>query len=80
MSIWSKYLKGKKYIDDKGLVDKHNWYWDMYLGDQWKGVKSMSELPVMNFIKPVVDYKAAAIGQNQMTAIYADDNTEHEEV
>lgn len=80
MSIWSKYLKGKKYIDDKGLVDKHNWYWDMYLGDQWKGVKSMSELPVMNFIKPVVDYKAAAIGQNQMTAIYSDDNTEHEEV
>lgn len=72
MSIWKKYLKSQQYLDEQGVIRNANWYWDMYLGEQWRGVKTSTKLPVMNITKQVVDYKTAAIAQNQMTAVFSD--------
>ena len=72
MKIWEKYKKSDEYLTEHGIIDRANWYWDMYLGMQWKGVKVPTKLPVMNIIQQVVDYKTAAIGQNQMTCMFSD--------
>ena len=80
MNIWEKYKKSDNYLQEQGIIQNNNWFWDMYLGDQWKGVKVSTKLPVMNFTKQVIDYKTAAVGQNQMTALFYDGNPNNESI
>jgi hypothetical protein len=71
--IYNKYQKAHDYLDKKGLVRKTNKNWDMYLGDQWKGLQTGGEeLPMMNVIKPIIKYKVSTIAQNNMTANFTD--------
>ena len=71
--IWQKYEKCKEYADKKSIVSKTERNWNFYIGNQWKGLKSGGEdLPMMNFIKPIVQYKVSSVAQNAMTAVYSD--------
>lgn len=77
--IYQKYQKSHDYIQKHGLVSKTDRNWEMYIGNQWKGLKSGGEeLPMMNIIKPIIKYKVSTIAQNAMTANFSDmdDNPE----
>lgn len=72
-TIWQKYQKGKDYINKKGLIQTTQKSWNFYLGNQWEGLESGGEqMPMFNFIKPVVKYKVAVVSQNKMAARYTD--------
>lgn len=71
--IIEKYQKGKRIIDDKGLVDKTKKSYRFYLGDQWYGLETGGEtLPMYNIIKPTLKYKISTVCQNKMSATYSD--------
>lgn len=71
--IWQKYEKCKKYMEAKSVVKKTEKHWRFFIGDQWHGLKSGGEdFPMMNFIKPIVQYKVSTVAQNSMTAVYSD--------
>lgn len=71
--IWCKYEKCKSYADKKSLLTKSEKCWNFYIGNQWKGLNSGGEeLPLLNMIKPIVQYKVSSVAQNAMTAIYSD--------
>ena len=71
--IWQKYEKCKDYLDKKRLVKKTERNWNFYIGNQWVGCNTGGEeLPVINFISPIVRYKTAIVSQNSMTAKYSD--------
>ncbi len=56
--IYNKYQKAHDYMEKKGIVRKTNKNWDMYTGNQWKGLQTGGEeLPMMNVIKPIIKYK-----------------------
>lgn len=81
--IWSRYNKAKDYLDKKGLVSKTEKHWLMYLGRQWEATtdsKGMEDLPMMNFIKPTVKYKAASIASTSVTALFSDLNDANSEI
>lgn len=72
-TIWQKYQKGKDYINKRALISNTQKNWNFYLGNQWEGLKTGGEqMPMFNFIKPVVKYKVAVISQNKMAARYID--------
>jgi hypothetical protein len=73
--IWERYNKSKSYMDKKGLLVKTEKSWQMYCGKQWEAVedsKGMENLPMLNFIKPTVDYKVSTIAQHSVTALFSD--------
>nr|DAK01935.1 MAG TPA: Portal protein [Caudoviricetes sp.] len=71
--IWMMYQKCKDYLDKKRLVKKTERNWNFYIGNQWVGCNTGGEeLPVINFISPIVRYKTAIVSQNSMTAKYSD--------
>jgi hypothetical protein len=75
--IWERYNKSKTYMDKKGLLVKTEKSWQMYSGKQWAAVedsKGMENLPMLNFIKPTVDYKVSTIAQHSVTALFSDMN------
>lgn len=71
--IWVKYQKCKEYLDKKQLVKKTERNWNFYIGNQWVGCQTGGEeLPILNFISPIIRYKTAIVSQNSMTAKYSD--------
>ncbi len=70
--IWEKYKKASDYQDENAVITKSNKCWKMYLGDQWYGLDNSKDLPVVNFVEPVVNYKVSTICKNTMTAHYSD--------
>ena len=76
--IWDRYNKAKTYMDKKGMVYRTEKNWLMYSGKQWEAVedsKGMEDLPMLNFIKPTVKYKAASIAAATITALFSDLNS-----
>ena len=72
--IWDRYNKSKTYMDKKGLLTKTEKSWLMYSGKQWEAVqdsKGMENLPMLNFIKPTVDYKVSTVAQHSVTALFS---------
>ena len=81
--IWQRYDKAKTYKDKKGLLVKTEKSWQMYCGKQWEAVQDsqgMENLPMLNFIKPTVDYKVSTIAQHSVTALFSDMNGQNEDV
>ena len=81
--IWERYNKSKNYMDKKGLLIKTEKSWQMYTGRQWAAVEDsqgMENLPMLNFIKPTVDYKVSTIAQHSVTALFSDMNGQNEDV
>ncbi len=71
--IWRKYELSKDYEDKKQLLKRSERNWNFFVGNQWKGLNSFGEeLPVLNFIKAIVQYKISSVAQNAMTAYYSD--------
>ena len=71
--IWMMYQKCKDYLDKQKIVRKTERNWNFYIGNQWVGCNAGGEeLPVINFISPIVRYKTAIVSQNSMTAKYSD--------
>lgn len=71
--IWQKFEKSKDYEDKKRLLQRTERNWNFFVGNQWKGLNSFGEeLPVLNFIKTIVQYKISSVAQNAMTAYYSD--------
>ena len=70
--IWEKYTKASNYQDENAIIKKSDKCWKMYLGDQWYGLDNKEDLPVMNFVEPVVNYKVSTICKSTMTAHYSD--------
>ena len=79
--IWQRYDKSKTYMDKKGILIKSEKCWQMYTGKQWEAVedsKGMENLPMLNFIKPTVDYKVSTVAQHSVTAMFSDLNGDRE--
>ncbi len=75
--IWRKYEQGVNYMHKIDLVSKTDKAHRFYLGDQWYGVETGGEeLPIANFIKPIVRYKVSTVCQKSMTAVYSPLNSE----
>lgn len=71
--IWQKFELSKDYEDKKRLLTRTERNWNFFVGNQWKGLNSFGEeLPVLNFIKTIVQYKISSVAQNAMTAYYSD--------
>lgn len=71
--IWQKFELSKEYEDKKKLLQRTERNWNFFVGNQWKGLNSFGEeLPVLNFIKTIVQYKISSVAQNAMTAYYSD--------
>ena len=73
--IWERYDKSRTYMDKKNILVKTEKAWQMYSGKQWEAVedsKGMENLPMLNFIKPTVDYKVSTIAQHSVTALFSD--------
>ena len=62
--IWQRFEKSKQYMQQKNILTKTEKNWLMYSGKHWEAVedsKGMEDLPMLNIIKPTVNYKAASI-------------------
>ena len=81
--IWEKYNKSKTYMEKKNILVKTEKSWQMYAGKQWEAVqdsKGMENLPMLNFIKPTVDYKVSTVAQHSVTALFSDLNGQNEDI
>lgn len=82
VDIWQKYERSKRYMESAGILRRTERNWKFYVGRQWDAAedsKGLKDLPIMNFIKPVVKYKVATIAQHNVTAIFSDLNPGHED-
>ena len=69
--LWYEYEKGKDYIDSLDMVEKTNSAYRFYEGDHWHGLKSGGEkMPIIEVIRPIVDYKTATVTANKMEAYF----------
>ena len=71
-NIWQMYEKNKQYLQTKGLVKNTERNWNFYGDNQWVGVKTKEELPMLNIIKPTIKYKVSTVCQHAMTAKFTD--------
>lgn len=75
--IWQRYQKSKQYMDGKSILVKTEKNWQMYIGDQWAATndsEGMEDLPMLNLIKPTINYKTSSISATQVTAVFSDMN------
>ena len=75
--IWQRYQKSKQYMDGKSILLKTEKNWQMYIGDQWAATndsEGMEDLPMLNLIKPTINYKTSSISATQVTAVFSDMN------
>lgn len=79
--IWQRFEKSKQYMQEKAILTKTEKNWLMYIGKQWEACQNsegMEDLPLMNFIKPTVKYKASSIAATTVTALFSDLNGDRE--
>ena len=75
--IWQRYRRSKQYMDGKSILSKTEKNWQMYIGDQWAATndsEGMEDLPMLNLIKPTINYKTSSISATQVTAVFSDMN------
>ena len=75
--IWQRYRRSKQYMDSKSILLKTEKNWKMYIGDQWAATndsEGMEDLPMLNLIKPTINYKTSSISATQVTAVFSDMN------
>lgn len=70
--LWQKYESALAVHTSLGIDADTERAYRFYEGDQWYGLESSGEeLPVYNFIAPVVRYKTAMIAMNNMSVNYS---------
>lgn len=71
-TIWSEYEKGLNDHAKLSLEEDTSRAYRFYEGDQWYGLESGSEdLPVYNFLAPLVKYKTAMVAMNDMSICFS---------
>lgn len=81
--IWQRYEKSVKYMDTKGILTRTEKNWLMYSGRQWEAVEDsqgLEDLPMLNFIKPTVQYKVSTVAQHSVSALFSDMNSDNSEI
>ena len=69
--VWKKYELGKEYQHKIDLQDRTDTFFRFYNGDQWHGVNAGDEdLPIANFIKPIVKYKVSTVCMDGRQAFF----------
>ena len=70
-SIWKEYNRGKDYLEQFGFYETTQKCYNFYVGDQWNGLKTSGEtMPMLNIIKPVIDYKVATVNSDGFSISY----------
>lgn len=70
--IWRKYEKGVDHHRQLDLYGKTDRAYRFFIGDQWHGLKNGGEeIPVMNFLQPIVEHKVASVAMNAMSINYS---------
>ncbi len=69
--IWDKYEKGRSYFRQIDLIGRTDRNYRFYTGDQWHAIETGGEeLPMANFIKPIIRYKVSTVCKKGMSAVY----------
>ena len=69
---WSLYQKGVDHHDKASLFSKTERAFRFYEGEQWDTIaESSGNMPVLNIISPIVDYKTAVVAMNSMSVNYS---------
>jgi len=77
---WKLYEKGKDYFNKIKLVSNTNDAYRFYEGDHWRGLQSGGEkMPIVEIVKPIVDYKTAVLTQNDLHAIFSAQSMDEEQ-
>lgn len=78
--IWELYEKGRNYCRLINMYTDTDKNYEFYNGNQWKGLKYSGIEPIqLNFIKPIIKYKAGVINSNQWAIHYSSENYENKE-
>ena len=73
--IWKLYEKGKDFQNKMDLVWETTQNYRFYEGDHWNGLDSGGEkMPIVEIIKPIIDYKTTILTTNQLEALYIPQN------
>lgn len=79
-NIWTLYEQGRNYCRMINMYSETDLCYRMYNDDQWNGVKLKNVEPVqLNFIKPILRYKAGVIHSNLYAINYSSQNFENQE-
>ncbi len=66
--IWRKYEKGLQIGNRENRFNRTEECWRFFEGDQWFGLDTGGkQLPFMNIIRPVINYKKAKVAMNNKT-------------
>lgn len=81
VSIWNQFEECESVHKTMGIDDDTVRAYRFFEGDQWQGLESGGEeLPVYNFISPIVRYKTAMVAMNSIAVNYsapmADENSQ----
>lgn len=73
--IWKLYEKGKDFQTKMDMVNAATQAYRFYEGDHWNGLDSGGEkMPIVEIIKPIIDYKTTILTTNQLEAVYLSQN------
>lgn len=73
--IWKLYEKGMDFQNKMNLVWETTQNYRFYEGDHWNGLDSGGEkMPIVEIIKPIIDYKTTILTTNQLEALYIPQN------
>ena len=71
--VWELYQKGIDYLNKKHLIADTNQAWDLFCGDQWKGLKSGNvTMPKFDFIHSNVMRLVTIVYSNRLSVTYTD--------
>ncbi len=74
--VWKRYQNGSEHHSKTELYSKTEKAHKFYAGDQWYDTGNGKDLPVMNIIAPIVEYKAASVARNKVDIIYTPMNND----
>ncbi len=71
-TLWGEFEAAVSVHSRMGIDDDTQKAYRFYEGDQWYGLESGGEqMPVYNFISPIVRYKTAMVAQNSISVCYS---------
>ncbi len=74
--VWKRYQNGSEHHSKTELYLKTEKAYRFYAGDQWYDAGGAKDLPVMNIIAPIVEYKAATVARNKVDIVYTPMNND----
>jgi len=69
---WSLYQKGVDHHEKESLFSATERAFRFYEGDQWDTIaESAGNMPILNIVAPIVDYKTAVVSMNNVSINYS---------